>query len=100
MGKAGSTYFHERALVAPLKPDDRSHPKIPNPHFKHRALLAALKPDERSDPKIPNPHLHELALVAPLKLRLLLSAPVGGWVFPRARARGPIEAKRSSSALL
>ena len=65
--ESGFVDFHERALVAPLKPIADGHGHSDAHHF------------------------HERAPVAPLK-HAVPGACDGVALFPRARARGPIEA--------
>src|ERR1039458_3352781 len=68
MGKGARTPadFHERALVAPLKPVRVRFMQPSGFHFHERALVAPLKLAEHALPAVRVVYFHERALAAPL----------------------------------
>src|SRR5579885_3353078 len=84
--------FRERALAAPLKLLALQAPLFVPHHFRERALAAPLKPGIGRTAVGNLADFRERALAAPLKpLKGGLTWQAG--TFPRARARGPIEAE-------
>src|SRR5436190_1179881 len=84
--------FRERALAAPLKPYQQSGSRSASPSFRERALAAPLKRCIDGHLRNDQSSFRERALAAPLKLFSRKAARFFCQLFPRARARGPIEA--------
>src|SRR6266545_690499 len=86
--------FRALSRAAPLKRSARCDPPPSPPHFRALSRAAPLKPGlgEPGDPGTDD--FRALSRAAPLKRHNTLFSEAGLCAFPRAIARGPIEAGR------